>query len=93
MQVCVRLFAGFRAVAGTEELSLNLPPGAKVRSALRALIQQHPRLEKELPLEDDKLLQRVNVFLNGKNVLALEALDTPLSEGDVLALLPPLGGG
>lgn len=93
MQICVRLFAGFRAVAGIEELSLTLLPGANVRSALLALIKQQPELERELPLAGGRLPQHVNVFLNGKNVLVREGLDTPLSEGDVLALFPPVGGG
>ena len=31
--------------------------------------------------------------LNGVSVSSLEGLDTLLGEGDVLAILPPIGGG
>ena len=37
MEVCVRLFAGLRERAGTDELELELPDGACVRDALERL--------------------------------------------------------
>lgn len=64
-----------------------------MKSALQALLEEVPALRGKLRLGREGLPQHVNVFLNGKNVLTLEGLDTPLSEGDVLTLFPPMGGG
>jgi molybdopterin converting factor small subunit len=33
------------------------------------------------------------VFLNARNINALGGLDTPLSDGDVLSVVPPISGG
>jgi len=35
----------------------------------------------------------VNVLKNGRNIHFLNGLETPLSEGDVIALFPPAAGG
>jgi molybdopterin synthase sulfur carrier subunit len=34
-----------------------------------------------------------NVLLNGRNILILKGLMTPLRNGDIVALFPPLVGG
>jgi len=33
------------------------------------------------------------VFLNGRNVRQFQGLDTALSEGDEIKILPPIAGG
>jgi molybdopterin synthase sulfur carrier subunit len=35
----------------------------------------------------------INVLINGNNSRHLDGLDTPLSYGDELAVLPPVSGG
>ena len=35
----------------------------------------------------------VGVFLNGKNIRALQGLDTPLNDGDKMNIVPPISGG
>jgi molybdopterin synthase sulfur carrier subunit len=41
----------------------------------------------------DTLRDFVNILKNGRNVHFLSGLDTPLDNGDVIALFPPVAGG
>jgi molybdopterin synthase catalytic subunit len=78
MQVRVRLFAMLRERAGTSELELELPEGARVRDALAAA--PVASLADGLPL-----VMAVNREYADE--------DAPLSAGDELALIPPVSGG
>jgi molybdopterin converting factor subunit 1 len=78
MVVRVRLFAQLRERAGTSELELELPEGARVRDALAADVVAS--LANALPL-----VMAVNREYADE--------DAPLSPGDELALIPPVSGG
>ena len=35
----------------------------------------------------------LTILLNGRNILTLKRLETPLKDGDVVVLMPPATGG
>jgi molybdopterin synthase sulfur carrier subunit len=37
--------------------------------------------------------QRLLIIVNGRQIHHLQGLDTPLEEGDVVAIMPPVLGG
>jgi molybdopterin converting factor small subunit len=41
----------------------------------------------------DSLRDLVNILKNGRNIQFLSGLDTPLDDGDTIALFPPVAGG
>ena len=43
--------------------------------------------------EEKKVRDYLSFMLNGFNVYSLEGLSTALRDGDVFAILPPVGGG
>lgn len=77
----VRLFGAAREAAGTKELDLRLPEGARVADARAILVERLPAL---VPLS-----RRLAVSVNR----ALSRDDAALADGDELALLPPVSGG
>ena len=79
MRIEVRLFALYREQAGTDRLALELPEGARVREAQKALEERFPGLRLEGGMA------AVNQALAGA--------ETPLKEGDEVAFLPPVSGG
>lgn len=81
MRVTVLYFAVFRERLGTDEESLELPPGAVVRDALAALAQKH----EAIATLRTKFRVAVNQDFAGE--------DVALSDGDELALIPPVAGG
>ena len=87
-----KLFADLAETAGTREVELDA--GAEtVGEALDALLSEHPDLEGRVRTEDGDLRGDINVLRNGESVHALDGLDTPVEEGDELALFPPVSGG
>lgn len=78
MRVRILLFAAYKDIAGTGELALDLPAGARALDAVTLLRSSHSRIP-ECPV----------VAINQE----FSSLDAQLEEGDELALLPPVAGG
>lgn len=88
-----KLFADLAELAGDREVEVEVGPDATAGDALAALLEGRPDLEARVLDEDGELRDHVNVLRNGKSVHAADGLDTGLSEGDELALFPPVSGG
>ena len=67
--------------------------GADVGAVLRSLTGEFPDTEAQLFGEDGELNRYVNVYLNDEDVRVLGGLDTPVSDGDTLVILPAMAGG
>ncbi len=80
-RVRVRLFGPARDAVGSERVELDVPEPATAGAAIEALAGRWPGLAELLP--------RSRVAVN----LAYVPADTPLAEGDEVAVLPPVGGG
>jgi molybdopterin converting factor small subunit len=66
--------------------------GATLDELLADLEARHPGLRDRLV--DDKGLRRfVNVYLNDEDVRFLGGLDTQVSDGDTVTVLPAVAGG
>lgn len=81
IHVTVRLFAAAREAFGRERLRLRVPPESTVRSLRNLLCQLHPGT--------DNILAQSAPAVNREYA----GPDTPLSDGDEVAFLPPVGGG
>lgn len=91
MNVKVKFFAYFREIFDAREKDLILPAGADVRSLLGALADS-PRRREEL-FAGEALKPLVIVMKNGTPINSLRGLDTPLAEGDTVAVFPFITGG
>lgn len=91
MNVKVKFFAYFREIFDAREKGLVLPDGADVRILLEALADT-PRRREEL-FAGDALKPLVIVMKNGTSINSLQGLDTPLAEGDTVAVFPFITGG
>ena len=67
--------------------------GDTVRSLISDLDRRYPGISAQLLTDDGKLHRFVNVYVNDEDVRFLGALDAPLGEGDVVAILPAVAGG
>ncbi|NHW22664.1 MAG: MoaD family protein [Archaeoglobales archaeon] len=83
----VKLFAKFREIAGASEVDVE---GKNLREILESLCNRFPKL-RETFFEGERLRDFVQIMVNGKN--ARGNLDFQVSEGDLVAIFPPVSGG
>jgi molybdopterin synthase sulfur carrier subunit len=66
--------------------------GASLGELITDLESRHPGLRDRL-VEDGQLRRFVNVYLNDEDVRFLGGIDTPVSDGDTVTVLPAVAGG
>lgn len=81
MRVTVRLFARLRDIAGTGELTRELPAGATAALLWDALAKDYADL--------DSYRAAVSTAVNAE----YSKMSHPLADGDEVAFLPPVSGG
>lgn len=67
--------------------------GGDVGEVLRALTVEHPATEEQLFGPEGDLNRYVNVYLNDEDVRVLDGLETQVTEGDTIVILPAMAGG
>jgi molybdopterin synthase sulfur carrier subunit len=76
--------------AGAAELSIA---AGTVRAALEDLERRQSALYRNVCDETGTVRRHLNVFVNSDNVRDLNGIDTPLTQGDVVTILPAVSGG
>jgi sulfur-carrier protein len=67
--------------------------GSTVGELIGELAERHPGLRDQIFGPDGGLHRFVNVYLNGQDVRYLDELATPVSDRDVVIILPAMAGG
>ena len=75
-------------LAGDEELVLDVREGATLLEALRALCSLRPSLSVLFDTDTGDPRTNFLLLLNGRDVDVLGGLETKLSEGDELCIIP-----
>jgi molybdopterin converting factor small subunit len=91
VSVTVRIPAQLRTLSGgAGELPLA---GATVAEVLKDLDTSHPGFADRLFDDTGGLRRFVNVFLDDEDVRFLQGLDTPVTDGQTLSIVPAVAGG
>ncbi len=91
MIVSVRVPAQLRTLTGGE--GQVVVEGATVGAVLKALDAAHPGFADRIFDADGTLRRFVNVFLADEDVRFLDGLDTPVTDGQTLSIVPAVAGG
>jgi MoaD family protein len=67
--------------------------GSTVRELLSDLESRYPGITKNVVTGDGGLHRFVNVYVNDEDVRYLGSLETEVSEGDTVSILPAVAGG
>ena len=67
--------------------------GNTLRECLGALVHCHPGLKGEIVDAQGMLLFKWLIFIDGKLASASDELSTPVTDGDVILLVPMVAGG
>jgi sulfur-carrier protein len=90
MSVTVKIPTQLRAATeGEGELEVE---GSTVGEALDAVFDRHDGLRERIT-QDGDLRRFVNVYVSGADIRFQDGLDTPVSEGDEVTILPAVAGG
>lgn len=97
LKVLVRFFTVLREIAGKKEDLLEFPYEDKVtiETVINELVRRYGDKFKEY-LYDDRtgnVRDFLQFLVNGRSASTLHGLKTTLKDGDILAIIPPVGGG
>jgi MoaD family protein len=97
LQITVLFFTVLREIVGKKEEKLQFPDNTKVTisQVLKTLNSQHGKSFTEYVYESqlDEVKTFLQFFVNGQSASGKNGLETVLCNGDVLAIVPPVGGG
>jgi molybdopterin synthase sulfur carrier subunit len=90
MAVTVKIPAQLRAATGGEaEVEVD---GNTVGDALDAVFDQHDGLRDRIT-QDGDLRRFVNVYVSGEDIRFQDGLETSVTDGDEVTILPAVAGG
>lgn len=85
----IKLYGNFRKAADGAEIRTT---GISLRIALKKACKKHPDLGSMI-FDGDHLQRYVRLLVNGRDIEIGQGLETPLNNGDQIAIFPPLAGG
>jgi MoaD family protein len=96
LQVSVKFFTALREITGKKEETLTFKDSKTVTIdvILRKLIQRYGKSFREYVFDGKtgEVKSFLQFLVNGRSMTETE-LGTKLEDGDVLAIIPPVGGG
>lgn len=90
MKVRVKYLMWLADIAGTSEEVIEVPEKATIASLLKVLTSQRPAIANHVR---DLLQGKSEIIVLHNSMTPLNGLNTPLSEHDVITLIPPVSGG
>ena len=95
MKITLHTILGIKEVIGQRLSEIDLPQGSTIADLL-AYLQERWGDELSARLFDPAsglVLPYIRIMINGQEIRYLEGLDTTLTEGDEVLILPPVSGG
>ena len=96
MHFSVRFFTNLREITGKKEEKVEFPEEkVSLDKVIRSLAENYGRefFEYVYDSKTGEVQGFLQFLVNGRSVSTLNGLKTELSDGDVLAIIPPVGGG
>jgi molybdopterin synthase sulfur carrier subunit len=94
MTVNVKFIGSFRSLSGKNKLSLRLGKAVSFREVVKKVVEEAPKLEVALmDRECEGPKTNMLVLVNGKEIGALNGLETMIKDGDEVIFVPVVHGG
>jgi MoaD family protein len=94
MKIIVKYFAMIREFTQKKEETLDLIDGSSIKDLISTLSNFYGHtFKKNVVLDDGYLKEGLILLINGEFVNSKDFGDRILDDGDVAAIIPPVGGG
>ena len=91
MSIMVYIPTPFRRLAGNQ--TYVKAQGRTVAEVLESLGSQYPALRHMIYDETDEIPGHINIYVNNQEIQSLQGKETPVKDGDELAVIPAIAGG
>ncbi len=91
IRITLKVFGGLRQLRPSTPEDLTVPANCTIDDLWSKLALGAPIFVEKL--RDGIAGGYLHVLLNGRNIVFLEGAQTKLTDGDTVAVLPPVGGG
>ena len=92
MNIKVRFYGVAYEQTGVREWYPALQGGSNLEDLLDLMIVEYPEL-KEMVFDEDVFRDYLAISINNVDILGLDGSHTVLKDGDVVFVMPPIGGG
>ena len=94
LKVTVRFFTTLREIVRKKEEQIEFPKPISVTTVLKQLSKKYGKDFDDYMFDElGDLHGHLQILVNGQSVSTMKGLNTKLSDGDQVAILPPVGGG
>lgn len=97
MKVSIRFFTMLREITGKKEeaLTFQTRQSVTIKQVLAKLTEEYGKDFNDYVFDSDTSEVRgfLQFLVNGRSVLPEKSIETEIHDGDVLAIIPPVGGG
>lgn len=94
MKIKAKFFTSLREITGKKVEEIQLQRVITVEELLILLSEKYGKEFREyIYNKNGKVQSFLSFILNGKNINVLQSFSTKLKEGDIIAIIPPVGGG
>jgi MoaD family protein len=93
VNVKVRYFTTLRELAGVPEETIHLREGAVLADLIKKIASKYGKEAREYLYSKGRIDPSIYFLINGEDSRVLSGLKTRLREGDIVAIIPPIGGG
>jgi molybdopterin synthase sulfur carrier subunit len=94
MKVEVKFFTSLREITGKKADEIQLQSVINVEELLTLLSEKYGEKFREyIYNKKGKVQDFLSFLVNGRNINVLQGFGTELKQGDIIAIIPPVGGG
>ena len=93
MKITVRFYGIAYDYTGLREWKPELEFGANILDLMKNIVLEFPKLRDLVYDDTGDYIEYLAVSINNVDILGLNGVNTLLSEGDVVFVMPPIGGG
>jgi molybdopterin synthase sulfur carrier subunit len=94
MKVTVKFFTTLREIVGKPQEQIEFHEAVTINDLLQQLERRYgEKYTRYVYNEKGNVRGHLQFLINGKSITNQQGLNTKLKENDILAILPPVGGG